>query len=67
MLDSFKELKMTWDHAFFKSVVLSQIDDVVEPEGDFTTITDDVIDHGEEMVAKGLDSIIDSRYLSYLS
>jgi aryl carrier-like protein len=39
----------------------------VEPEGDFTTITDDVIDHGEEMVAKGLDSIIDSRYLSYLS
>ena len=59
---------MSWDHAFFKAILFSQIDDIVEPEGDFTSSFDhDIINQGEELVAKGLDSVIDDRYLSFLS
>lgn len=60
---------MSWDHAFFKSILFSQIDELVEPEGDFSSSAfgDDLINQGEELVAKGLDSVIDQRYVSFLS
>ena len=59
---------MSWDHAFFKAILFSQIDDMVEPEGYFSSSFDhDIMNQGEELVAQGLDSVIDQRYVSFLS
>jgi len=41
---------------------------MVEPEGYFSSSFDhDIMNQGEELVAQGLDSVIDQRYVSFLS
>lgn len=69
-LKIFGDLKMMWDHIFFKTIISSQIDEVIDPIGFDTVDTmlgGDIMQMGENMLAKGLDSLIDNRYYSFLS
>lgn len=72
MLNIF-DFKEQWDHAFFKSVIQSQAvenkDEAVSD--DFEKIDKllehDLIEKSESMIAKGMNSAIDPKYISFLS
>ena len=71
-LQLFKELKLHWDHAYYKSIIMPSVDlhkqkmsrkSFVEAASDSVNL----LEESEKLMMQDMNSIIDKKYQSYLT